>query len=74
MFLKNSLARFCLILLLACFGCLLPAVSTAQAPRLEAALCTQVNMVTGEYTPVPALEAGGKGFISPLALENKMVA
>lgn len=74
MFLNESLTRLCLTIVLACLSCLLPAVSIAQSPRLEAALCNQANLVTGEYTPVSSLDAGTKGFISPLALENKMAA
>lgn len=66
MFLNESLTRLCLAIVLVCFSCLLPAISIAQSPRLEAALCSQVNLVTGEYTPVSSLEAGAKGFMVAL--------
>jgi Mg-chelatase subunit ChlD len=69
MFSSLRLMRFCFILVMALSSCLLPAFSSAQQPKLEAALCTQVNMVTGEFTPVSALQAGGKGFM--VALTSK---
>ena len=50
-------------IVLVCLSCLLPAISIAQSPRLEAALCSQVNLATDEYTPVLSLEAGAKGFM-----------
>jgi hypothetical protein len=71
MFQRASLARLGLavVLVVAALSCLLPAKVLAESPKLGAELCTQVNMVTGEYAPVLTLEAGGKGFM--LALNSK---
>lgn len=71
MFPRTSLARLGLAVatVIAVLGCLLPAKALAESPKLKAELCTQVNMVTGEYAPVLTLEAGGKGFM--LALSSK---
>ncbi len=65
----RALLCFTTLIVLAALCCLLPAIALAQVPRLEAALCTQVNMVTGEHNPVSELEAGGKGFM--VALTSK---
>jgi len=71
MFRRISLARLGLIVptLLIAISCLTSIIASAETPRLKAALCTQVNMVTEDFTPVAALEAGGKGFM--VALTSK---